>query len=243
MSVPVDVCDPVSGITLKAPFVISTTCPVNLLGRDLISQLQLMIRTTAEGMWSVDRMVNLWVREGEMCSKFWSLDIPEKQPPPFSEPITMIYGKALSYLQPEAQLHNQTDLHVTMHVERTGGFCKSDPHGTSSYAEKFAKLKDPQMIVIMHLYVCGQTAVYTAGSLSAEAAALFKVSGSVPHVSIAKPLKKRWQDLGCDVKHWSSLPYRPKGEVDFNDQFQVWRIPLKTWLLTHPATHLTDQSS
>uniref|UniRef100_A0A674NN30 Transcription termination factor 2 n=1 Tax=Takifugu rubripes TaxID=31033 RepID=A0A674NN30_TAKRU len=157
MSVPVDVCDPVSGITLKAPFVISTTCPVNLLGRDLISQLQLMIRTTAEGMWSVDRMVNLWVREGEMCSKFWSLDIPEKQPPPFSDPITMIYGKALSYLQPEAQLHNQADLHVTMHVERTGEICKSDPHGTSSYAEQFAELKDPQMIVIMHLYVCGQT--------------------------------------------------------------------------------------
>uniref|UniRef100_A0A674P2V2 ribonuclease H n=1 Tax=Takifugu rubripes TaxID=31033 RepID=A0A674P2V2_TAKRU len=56
MSVPVDVCDPVSGITLKAPFVISTTCP-------------LMIRTTAEGVWSVDRMVNLWVREGEMCKE------------------------------------------------------------------------------------------------------------------------------------------------------------------------------
>uniref|UniRef100_A0A674NYE3 ribonuclease H n=1 Tax=Takifugu rubripes TaxID=31033 RepID=A0A674NYE3_TAKRU len=75
MSVAVDVCDPVSGITLKAPFVISTTCPVNLLGRDLISQLQLMIRTTAEGVWSVDRMVNLWEEEEklkELPPELWS---------------------------------------------------------------------------------------------------------------------------------------------------------------------------
>ncbi|XP_029993605.1 uncharacterized protein LOC115421806 isoform X2 [Sphaeramia orbicularis] len=202
--------DPMTKI--KHSFLLSSCCPFNLLGRDLMLTLGIDLISTPEGVKAIRGPL-------EPPSIYSMLKYPDTHTLfvyqwwiPLS-PADMFTDRAHVLVSPNADFMRSENLHCTFHVST---------HPDEEYEEDFLTELNDDMITDslywseMHSAI---TVVLTSTQLE-----YYKIPGSIPHISLSKKQTHQWRDLGPWVKSCASL-------VD-------WTVTTDPNVLYSPSAHV-----
>uniref|UniRef100_A0A3B3DLR5 ribonuclease H n=1 Tax=Oryzias melastigma TaxID=30732 RepID=A0A3B3DLR5_ORYME len=79
---PITVVDPHSGLKHTQSVILCPSCPVNLLGRDLMLKLHISVVSTDSGMMAIGQgeEVPTYISSGQEPHYYWTLDFPQPDP-------------------------------------------------------------------------------------------------------------------------------------------------------------------
>jgi len=97
----------IDGRKFEHSFLITQTCPVNLMGRDLLCKLGVSIHCTAEGISADMRMMYETTGENPLFVYEWQVS------------NTCLTTKAHDRVLPSSEFMNDSDLHCTSHVSNS----------------------------------------------------------------------------------------------------------------------------
>ncbi|KAK2841798.1 hypothetical protein Q5P01_011998 [Channa striata] len=203
-SKPLTVKDLNTGKQDNTQVVLCPECPVNILGQDLMTKLKISIVPTSRGMvaTNIESVEDTLLAEGLEVHYYWSLDSPNPDPTET--------GKHLLHIAME----DSDQYHVTLRYKET-------PEPDVEYDKSINKL-GPQKVTLSHLYMDRRGFAGCSAKLTPQAYKQFTVWDSVPHISLMKPEKADWKDVGQFVKRavaitaWQQLP-------------DGWSIDMERW--------------
>lgn len=227
---PVLIRDDETGTQCKLKVLISPSCPVNLLGRDLMIQLGISVIATPHGMRAV-MAEGTHVVQGMTCPQYyWSLDLG--QTPQARELLRQTRVKQRGH---KVQYMPDDGLHVTMWYKPALG---PDP----KYDRQF-HAQGEVCLTIQHLYVDLKHG-YSAASVLLEPKQLKLFRGRTPHISLSKLSGDKWHDLELFVSNAvrRGTHYRPEPGTEWkrDKQTDVWQLPLGWRVKVTPVTHMED---
>lgn len=154
-------------------FLITQTCPVNLMGRELLGKLGVSVHCTSEGLFADMRMLHVATGETPLFVYEWQVS------------NTCLTTKAHDRVLPSSEFMNDTDLHCTSHVS-TGP--------DDEYAQRWFNV-DVEDVKTDYLYWTNHWCVLDV-KLTDKQAMFYDVENAQPHISLAKPVKAEWRDAG-----------------------------------------------
>ncbi|XP_034002408.1 uncharacterized protein LOC117495322 [Trematomus bernacchii] len=177
--------------SVKHSFLLSSVCPINLLGRDLILRLGLDLISTTEGL-VVRRPSPAMVQKLSFDDKHlvnvyeWQLTSLDSQ-----ELLRLTHQRVF----PPAVFMKASHLHCTANVVEDQ--CK---HYEDSFLLEC--VNDELMLKAMY-----RSALHSAISVTLPPTQhkLYQIPGAVPHISLARGPTARWRDLDPIVKDWESI--------------------------------------
>lgn len=229
---PLNTTDPFDHTTHRHQFLLSQSCPVNLLARDLILKFNLSIDCGSDGLvvskspQAVDTLVTL---APDLLFVFeWSL-IDENQ-------RVTLTSMARDRLPPSCSFMYEQQLHCTVHVtpdpaDQLGdSFMQTPPTDLHSTDICWT---NTECFLLIHLTddTTSQTCYFT-------------VSDSFPHVSLAKSFGAQWRSLGplalkahlaSDWQQWDTCLYSPS--------LNMYRQPTPAVLPAEPTKEVIDTSA
>lgn len=202
ISKPTTVEDPKTGVIIITSLVISPKCPINLLGRDLMTKLGIAVVPVSDNGMRAAR-----VKPGEIYvsmqdeSLFCSYDL---EPVKNGQSITRLLNQTKEQLScPEDEMP-YSGLHATMNV-------LTDP--SDDYVPEFLA-ETPVLLAITYLYTDRRSFAAAAVLLPSEKENVYKLN-AVPHISLYKPRDIEWADIGPREK-MASLA------TDYRDDIEGW---------------------
>ena len=192
---PTKVHDPVSGLTTKIQLVISSSRPVNLLGRDGLTALNIGIKPTGTGMTAVRLTDNCFVlKDTTQCYYWYSMDPVRRGPASITADLKKeieLKTKPGNVVQPECEMHITT-------------YYKCTPGPDKRYEDMF--FKDPKYpFTVTALYWDRQGNVGAAVQGDKRLRQVFKTQHT-PHICLAKTTELDWQDIGELVTRGENIP-------------------------------------
>lgn len=181
--------EPLSQDQWQEQVLISATCPVNLLGRDVMQGLKIGVMPTGSGMRAVrlaPGRADILVQEGVgEPHYYYTIDLARNGPGAMGEALVK---EAKARVPEEAIIHRVQDLHCTMCFKPTTG-------QDTKYQTKF--MKDPSSaMTLTNLYWDNKGNCAVAVQLDKKDYELFRGYPSRPHVSLSKKQEGRWGYLG-----------------------------------------------
>lgn len=235
-SKPLTIKDLNTGKQENAQIVLCPECPVNLLGRDLMTKLKISIVPTSRGMVArnIESVEDAFVAEGLEVHYYWSLDLPNPDP---TETGKHLLSMVMEDLESSVWFNtpDSDQYHVTLRYKKT-------PGPDVEYDKRINKL-GPQKLTLNYLYTDRQGFAGCSARLTPQAYKQFAVWGSVPHMSLMKPEKADWKDVGQFVQRavaitaWQQLP---DGWLIDMERWSVYRKTLGWVVNTTPRAHLED---
>lgn len=206
--------------TVEAQVVISITCPVNLLGRDVLTKLKLGVIPMGSDRWEAVKITykqdldeNLVIQERGEPQYYYALQLKEGPGQFRQELLKLAYQRVMK----QSDFQTPKNLHCTMWYRDEGG--SSQPY------EKHFKLGSSTRLTIQCVY-------WNAHNMGGKAilqpldAQLHQGLGN-PHVSIAKGRQQSWHQVG-DL-------------VDQGTKVQDWRETEEKGIWYSPRTGLYSQ--
>lgn len=230
ISKPVWIRDPTTGEAAQGSVVMCPTCPVNLLGRDMMMKLGISIIPTSIGMIAAGKgetaetMVH---QDSGDLHYYWTLDLSASRPDQIN---CKLLAAAEEMLTTSHDIQPPEDLHVTLRF-------KTMPGPDEAYTDKVLKL-GPQRITIKAIYTDGETMAGCSVILSEAAQQLF--TGQTPHISLTKSGTAEWTDLASLVRQGESVGMwqQAGGGWETDVQHSIFRKKLGWVTHTTPQTHL-----
>lgn len=245
ISKPVVIVDCKNGWREKAPVVISPECPVNLMGRDLMTAFGISIVTIKGKMVAVshrDEDVDekwgqsggeVYVTQGTAEPQYYyTYDLPSNDPHKTSEQLLSIVQTSLNNKQ---DVQNPDELHVTMKF-------KVSPGPDEDYEYRLQRL-GPQKLQIQHVYSSERCSAFATVKLTERAREFYSVFGSRPHISLAKDYSSEWEELGHTALQMTHIHdwEKKSGGWEFSPSTHYVRKYLG-WVFTGtPKTHLQER--
>lgn len=152
-------------------FLVTTTCPCNLLRRDLMCKLKLNLYCDDSGLTADMSMVRMPTE---------TLYVFE-----WSTPQCGLQNKATNRMPPDHDFMEESDLHCTCHVS-------NEPD--EIFAEKWSELEIEELKTSELVWSDKWCAVKV--ELTDSQASLYDVEGAVPHIFLAKPQTAEWREWG-----------------------------------------------
>lgn len=180
---PVWIRDP-EGKSCQMSILLIPDCPVNLLGRDGLVQLQLTLAPTPTGMAIIrQKPSSVYVVQGrESPNYYYTLNVPNKEPTRTGDQLVQ---EGLQAIVRKEDVMSPDELHVTMWYART-----IEPE----YEEQLRKLT-PAKIQVTYVYSDEVSTSAAAVTLTEPLKRLFRGLTS-PHISLTKTREEKWEDLG-----------------------------------------------
>uniref|UniRef100_A0AAQ4RT80 ribonuclease H n=1 Tax=Gasterosteus aculeatus aculeatus TaxID=481459 RepID=A0AAQ4RT80_GASAC len=241
-----DSTDPEPDITVKHSFLLSSCCPINLMGRDLMCSFGISLISTPTGLQvvrcrAIDQMAKTVICDPMFVYQWW---LPVDSQSELSH-------LAASRVQPEAECMDASYLHCTAHVS----------HGPDKqYDALFLQDLNDQIACMTLFWSTLKCAVSV--SLTPSQQHLFNVDSSFPHISLSKAATDQWRDLGpfvaaCEaLTDWEATPdplvMRSPSTGFFKQPFAFCTPALRSVYVmdennifsdTHTDTFLTNVSS
>ncbi|CAN9514545.1 unnamed protein product [Ophioblennius macclurei] len=159
-------------------------CPVNLLGRDALCQLQLAIQSTPEGLKVIrQKPEQVYVIQGRGCPNYYyTLDVPNQEPLKTGDKLL---EEGISSVRHVEDKMSSERLHVTMRYT-------SQPD--AKYKNELDK-QTPAIVTATYLYSDTESRAAVAVQLKEPLERLFRMRYA-PHVSLCKSKTTEWKDLG-----------------------------------------------
>lgn len=229
------VVDVSSGQERSAEVLISPSCPVNLLGRDLMQLFDISVVPTPHGMKAVMGSTDVFaIHHASVPNYYWSLDFPSSD-----RTAQELLRKTRERQERRAIYMSPEELHVTMRFN-------SAPGPDHTFNHNFSAL-GPQTVTLEWLYVNPKTLESAASVILSQAQLQFFIGCHTPHVSLSKPEGTKWADLSRFVsrsQQFNDSKYfvqHPSGwEIATHGSLQRfylgWRVTLS------PTTHIIGQS-
>lgn len=213
LTFPLSVVHPFTSEKLHHPFLLSSCCPVNLLARDLILKLGLLIKCTPTGLAVSPQ--------------------PEELAFPLLSELVYVFSWhvqgaclltwAANRVPPTATFMTQQTLHCTTFVTMD----PADPTGDQFLCSPV------QWLHITHVCWSGQTC-FLLVSLRVTQEPFYQVPDSYPHISLSKAPADKWQSLGPAalsvhtardwIRHSENVFYSPSTGF-FRETFLFLEVP------------------
>lgn len=206
--------DPETGIKVKASVVMSFQCPINLLGRDLMTKLGIAVVPVQDGMRAV-RLKHSDLYTVQKDEKIYcSYDLK-----PVDNPH--VPGKLLREARgqldlPETEM-NYNQLHVTMNI-------LNDPQ--DDYVQKFLET-NPVTLAVTEIFTDRRSYAAVTVLLPTSQTELYKLPAN-PHISLFKPHNITWADVGNRTKMASEATDYKESEDgwSYSPSCDVWKQSL-----------------
>lgn len=202
VSQPLLVQDKETGREAYSDVVISHTVPVNLLGRNVMIKLGLgVVPDPATGAMVVCRTAHTMVAEVRGPSHYYySIDPTTTGPGSVTADLVKI---AKLHAPPSADRKGESDLHMTTYFR---GKLGPDP----DYEKTFFS-HDPFKLKLTYLYWNKEGFIAAEVSSNAEVCKFYKETIFVPHLSLTKPKRATWKNVGRFITNakrgcWTKLP-------------------------------------
>lgn len=241
LTAPLELMHTESGRRCFIKCIYDPSCPVNLLGRDALTELKIGVVPEENGMIA-ECMLNDNTPEPDSINTahssnvclsqgygvphyYWTLELPE---------LTKLHNVARKYTPPTSYFQKPTDYHNTLRFKQTPG---PDP----LYDQQVWKLGQ-QSLTLQHLYVTKSGNAVCSVIQSAAVKALNRMPK--PHVSVAHDYHSDWKDLGNVLARVEADTYEKT-----EDTHEGWLQGRRTgcfrytlgWLVAvRPAVHLAD---
>lgn len=230
LSTPVHISDCETCTRTTCCILIDSSCPVNLLGRDLMVKLGISVVPSKDGMTTIvqDSPENQCVILGpEEPTYYWSLDLPPGYVPRELMATARKYSKV-----PGVDFMSPDELHVTMKYNYRLGPDKN-------YETKLLRMEDTS-ITIKHLYISPEGQMVCSVILTPEQRKLQQVS--LPHLSVAKLREDTWFSLSKVLRKAETDDYtqKPRDPFCYGKHHGFRRLYLGWKVKTKPSTHLAE---
>ncbi|XP_060786601.1 uncharacterized protein LOC132892291 [Neoarius graeffei] len=211
-------CESEGGIVTSHSFLISHTCPVNLLARDLMCKLGVNLMSTPDGLTiEVSEMCGVQYGFGSPLYVYvWRLCSDQLT----QTPKHLVQLARLNTSSVDTDYMKEEDLHCTAHVHQGQDveFEKTwfaDPHTCERLTLKTTYWSKHYCAVQVHFTRCPNSCInanrsvlkHVMHGLRTEDSEVdccqhdfFDIIDSIPHVSLAKPRAAHWRDVGKWVK-------------------------------------------
>uniref|UniRef100_A0A1A8AYV0 Peptidase A2 domain-containing protein n=1 Tax=Nothobranchius furzeri TaxID=105023 RepID=A0A1A8AYV0_NOTFU len=231
LSKPVSVVDPVTGWRKRASVVVAPSCPLNLLGRDLMSAFKISVVPVGNGMRAIR------TDESEEC--FLQSDHPDSQGVYYSlRPVIddlaqskLLMNTALSVLPNPSKIEMPIiKLHVTMALR---------PDVDHTYQDSFFSYS-PVVLSTTHLITDGD-ACSVASVLLPTVVTPFHDVSTPPHISLTRNSSTRLECLGHMVEKatrasdFVSTHFHDSDDWQYSPSTGLYRLPLLVLLHCMPA--------
>lgn len=230
---PITVVDPHSGLKHTQSVILCPSCPVNLLGRDLMLKLHISVVSTDSGMMAIGQgeEVPTYISSGQEPHYYWTLDFPQPDP---TNTMTRLLQLADESLRHMADADTPKLLHITLrHNNRPGP--------DEEYQHKINRL-GPQNVVLTYFYSDLQYLSACAVALTPQTLKLHQDTSISPHVSLTRPSTTSWQAVGCwmtamqNDRTWTPAPDGWERTI----RGDCMRKALNWVVTTTPQTHLDN---
>ncbi|XP_062419418.1 uncharacterized protein LOC119228347 isoform X2 [Pungitius pungitius] len=176
-------------IKVKHSFLLSSLCPVNLMGRDLMCTYGICLTSSPDGLKVVRRRAALQMMQKAPSNPLfvyqWWIPIDDAR---------RLSQAGEARVSPHADRMNPEHLHCTTYV--------SEGPDDSFEETFFETLSDAIACSTLYWSTCKSAVSISLSSTQKE---LFQVPGSYPHVSLSKGRLDQWRDLGPFVAQCESL--------------------------------------
>lgn len=223
---PLFIRHPESSRECRNQCIVDPSCPVNLLGRDVMTKLNIGVVPTEKGM-SAEVMLEQEQQEGfGEPNYYWTLDLPS---------LPKLKQLAGEHLSPHTQMLSFTEYHNTLYYKHTSG-------PDDLYDRQVHRLGNP-MITLQHLYVTTSGNAVCSVILPENVQRVSKMTK--PHVSVAKTPDKRWFELGGVLARVEKDTYKPSQYEGWaeGERTKCLRRTLGWTVKTTPSTHLDDEKT
>lgn len=179
---------------IKHSFLLSSCCPFNLLGRDLMLTLGIDLLSTPEGVKAVRRgpvespSIHSMLKYPDTHMLFvyqWWIPLSTAD---------MFTDRAHALVNPNADFMRSGNLHCTFHVS---------PHPDEKYEDDFLTELNDDMTTDSLYWSDMRSAINVV--LTPTQLKYYKIPDSIPHISLSKKQTDQWRDLGPWVKSCASL--------------------------------------
>ena len=229
---PVRLRDP-EGVKCDLSLLFLPECPVNLLGRDGLTALQLALIPTPNGI-QIKRMCTevkdtCVLRGVGLPHYYYSVDIPNKAPTKTGQ---YLIDRAVATATQAEDVMSPDDLHVTMWFT---------DHVDPQYKIKLDRVT-PAKVTLTHLFITNTTVVAVA-ALPEELKKLYR-GWNTPHVSLCKGKKQQWKDLGLIVARGlaaTDWKCNPQGDC-YSPSTGLTRQPLFVTTMVQAGAHMQSKS-
>lgn len=232
--------EPISNVCCEEQVLVSATCPVNLLGRDIMRGLRIGIIPTTQGMKAIrlsrgtTETTEILVQEGAgEPHYYYTIDLAKNGPTSVVEDLVREVRERIT---PEAVLHAPDELHCTLWFKYTTGSDKK--YETKLLKERYSTLH------LTNLYWDQQGNAAVAVRLAKKDYELFRGYPSRPHVSVSKRQGGRWRYLGELVakgeaeKNWTLVD--EKAQVYYSKRAGLYTRALNWTTRGTKGVHLAD---
>ncbi|XP_047231734.1 uncharacterized protein LOC124874432 [Girardinichthys multiradiatus] len=158
------------------------------MGRDLMCRLNIAIISNPDGLtvhtqkdFDYDYTAVHWAPDQPLYAYQWKLPVG-----PVPQHFVTL---AVNAVTPDSEIMSADDLHCTSHVSEGPDF---------DYEDSWYKITN-ERVYLSDMYWNDHTAALSV-TLTSEQLHFFQVSGSVPHVSLAKSENMEWKDVGFFVR-------------------------------------------
>ncbi|XP_042290616.1 uncharacterized protein LOC121912527 isoform X2 [Thunnus maccoyii] len=243
--------DPKTNKNIFASVVVSQLCPVNFLGRDLMTKLGIAVVLDQTGSGMKACRVNLktavsdeedevetFVHEGLTLNYWYSLDLVQTGPGSVTQELMKLVKDHIPPADMKnVEMYTPEEIHCTMYFRYQHGQDRE-------YHEKF--LKEPSCkMTLTELYWDKKGNCACTVSLRESEVKLFR-GGLTPHISCSKTLNIKWRDLGDFVSkiersncEWQEVRER----VLFAPELNVYCTHLNWATQAVKAVHLSGETN
>lgn len=236
LTIPTLIVDPKTERKVTLPIAMSTLCPVNLLGRDVMIELGIGVIPTPGGMKAVRvGEMGLNVLEGQLEPTYWySLDLVTTGPSSVTSELSKL---AVDKTSPRAQKQNPQDMHCTMLYNHIPGPDKD--------YERFFFKKLNSKLKLTNVYWDTAGFMGVGCSLLEEDRKLYQ-GCRTPHVSLAKPEQARWGDVGlfvtkAEMSNTQWVPVSSDPDVLYSPGLQTYCKKLNWCTQAVKAVHMIEK--
>ena len=215
--------------SIKHSFLLSSVCPINLIGRDLILRLGLNLISTPEGI-QVTRNSYAMAMISQPTERLlyvyqWLVPLSI---------ATELLNLAYPFVSPHAVFMTPSNLHCTAYVS-----CSPD----RDFEKRFFLSEYDELLMCTLYWSSTRSAISV--SLTHTQSVFYEIEHAVPHVSLSKAHTDSWKDLGPFVKQCEALTdwaYTQADNVLYSASKNVFKKQLNTSCSVHRFLHLTEDS-
>lgn len=211
---------------IYAPVVISPKCPVNLLGRDLMSRLGISLVPVRGGMQAIFASITAKdAYDKSQLNYYYTLDVINQQT------AQGLLQKVMYHMTAAEDVMTPDQLHVTMRYDSKGMI-------DNEYWTLLNNL-ERQDVQLQCVYTDYESLAVIKVLLSVGAQNLYKIP-SKPHMSIAKPCRMKWQMLAGVVEQaettYDWVPTGTPGQC-YSASLKLYRNEMLQLIEVQPALH------
>ncbi|XP_036003044.1 uncharacterized protein LOC118566100 [Fundulus heteroclitus] len=224
-------CVTPEGSSFKHSFLLSSLCPVNLLGRDLMIELGIVLISTPEGV-----LVSTGDRTVVSAVKYSPQNLLYAYEWKFQNSLFsgQLMEEVKQLVNPLSETKSSTDLSCTAHTSR----------GPDADFEEAWFRVSSEKLTFSTLYWSSQYAAL-AINLLPQQLAFFRENG-IPHIPLTKPVKGEWSELTNFVSQcqticdWTVVPQHPN--ILFSQRLSAYKRPFTGTVHCQRTVHLVPEN-